>query len=107
MKKTINVGIASRIFIIDEDAYSRLKSYLKSFRCSHQQWLDAPRSNGRSWRRPHWQEIIPTKSSPQKFSSFFAAIFIEKVILELGMPDGSTAESFNFSTQHTCAHGKL
>lgn len=32
MKKTINAGIGGKSFIMDEDAYERLKSYLETFR---------------------------------------------------------------------------
>ncbi len=32
MKKTINAGIGKRSFVIDEDAYARLDSFLNHFR---------------------------------------------------------------------------
>ena len=32
MKKTVNIGIGGKSFIIDEDAHERLKSYLDTFR---------------------------------------------------------------------------
>ena len=32
MKKTLNIGIGGKSFIIDEDAHARLKSYLDTFR---------------------------------------------------------------------------
>ena len=32
MKKTLNIGIGGKSFIIDEDAYDRLKAYLETFR---------------------------------------------------------------------------
>lgn len=32
MKKTLNIGIGGKSFIIDEDAHERLKNYLDTFR---------------------------------------------------------------------------
>ena len=32
MKKTLNIGIGGKVFIIDEDAHQRLKTYLDTFR---------------------------------------------------------------------------
>ena len=32
MKKTLNIGIGGKSFIIDEDAHVRLKAYLDTFR---------------------------------------------------------------------------
>ena len=32
MKKTLNIGIGGKSFIIDEDAHARLQKYLETFR---------------------------------------------------------------------------
>jgi|SRR5574344_2120108 phage shock protein PspC (stress-responsive transcriptional regulator) len=99
MKKTINVGIASRNFIIDEDAYSRLESYLKSFRAHINNGFDAKEVMEELEGRI--AELFQQELSSE--NSVVSLALIEKVISQLGMPDGSTAESSTFN--NTCAHG--
>ncbi len=85
MKKVVNVGIGGKSFTIDEDAYQKLKKYLKQF-------------------RNHTKMGIQTKEVMNDLEERIAELFIEKrstfkdvvsieivnaVIAQLGMPDGS------------------
>ncbi|MEG2849082.1 MAG: PspC domain-containing protein [Bacteroidales bacterium] len=84
MKKVINVGIGGRSFVIDEDAYTKLKSYLEKFRI-------------------HTKMGIQTKEVMDDLEGRIAELFLESlnsfqdvvnmgivnnVIGQLGMPDG-------------------
>ena len=84
MKKVVNAGIGGRSFTIDEDAYARLDSYLIMFRSR----LGADGLG----------EVMADLEA--RIAELFAAevgsgqrvvdiVLVEKVISQLGMPDGS------------------
>ena len=84
MKKTINAGIGKRSFVIDEDAYARLDSFLNHFRA---------RVNATD-KKEVMEEI------EERISELFSAEtadgktvvdinLVNKVIAEIGMPDGT------------------
>ncbi len=93
MKKVISAGIGGRNFTINEDAYVRLDAYLKLF-------------------RDHVKEI-GTEEVMDELESRIADLFyestgdsgkvvdlnlVEKVIDQLGMPDGSSTSTSNADT---------
>ena len=84
MKKTINAGISSRNFVMDEDAYERLASYLDSFR-DHINIGD----------KKEVMEELESRIAELfelELTGSHAVVSIElvnKVIAQLGMPDGS------------------
>ena len=84
MKKVINAGIGGRSFTVDEDAYARLDSYLVLFKSR----LSSESSD----------EVMSDLES--RIAELFAAEvgagqrvvnldIVERVISQLGMPDGS------------------
>lgn len=85
MKKVINAGIGGRSFTIDEDAYKRLDSYLVLFKSR----LGSPSAG----------EVMDDLES--RIAELFTAevgsggarvvdlAMVERVIFQLGMPDGS------------------
>ena len=88
MKKVINAGIGGRSFTINDDAYSRLESYLSLFRMHLK---DAPT-----------QEVMDDLES-RIADLFYSSVgdggrvvdldLVEKVISQLGMPDGSSTDT--------------
>jgi len=85
MKKVINAGIGGRSFVIDEDAYFRLDRYLDRFR----------ERTGMGVQAKDVMEDIE-----QRISELFAEslrsdqevvnlALVNKVIAQLGMPDGN------------------
>ena len=88
MKKVINAGIGGRSFTINDDAYSRLESYLSLFRMHLK---DAPS-----------EEVMDDLES-RIADLFYSSVgdggrvvdleLVEKVISQLGMPDGSSTET--------------
>ena len=88
MKKVISAGIGGRSFTINEDAYVRLESYLKLFR-------EHVRESGTD-------EVMDELES-RISELFYAEVgdstrvvnleLVEKVIDQLGMPDGSSTSA--------------
>ncbi|MBO7248872.1 MAG: PspC domain-containing protein [Bacteroidales bacterium] len=96
MKKVINVGIGGRTFIIDEDAYQRLDAYIERFKEKVKMGLQT-------------NEVI------EEVEIRIAELFIEflgtrqevvniaivnKVISQLGMPDGTDADKDFMSNEN-------
>ena len=86
MKKVLNIGLGGRSFIVDEDAYQRLESYLTHFRGklasdTSKEVMDELES------RIAELFLQDLSSSSQSVS----LALVERVISQLGMPDG-TAE---------------
>ena len=87
MKTVINAGIGGRSFTINEDAYKRLEGYLNLFRLHLK---DSPR-----------EEVMDDLES-RIADLFYESVgeggrvvdleLVEKVISQLGMPDGSSTE---------------
>ena len=83
MKKTLNIGIGGKSFIIDEDAHARLKSYLDTFRSrltseQGEEVMDDIEAR--------IAELFLTNlgSSPQSVS----LALVNRITADLGMPDG-------------------
>lgn len=90
MKKTINAGIASRSFIMDEDAYARLDSYLNNFRSRIN---NGDKKEVMEELESRIAELFLAESSdPNKVIDI---TLVNKVISQLGMPDGSDEASAN------------
>ena len=89
MKQVLNVGIGGRSFVIDEDAYARLNSYLNAFRnkaamgCQTKEVMD-------DLEMRIAEIFMESLSSRQEVVDI---AMVERVIAQLGMPDGSSAPS--------------
>lgn len=84
MKKTVNVAIGGRSFILDEDAYSALATYLDSFRAgiSHQQGSGAAEVMDELEMR-----IADLFKERLKGREVVDIEIVRGVISQLGMPD--------------------
>lgn len=93
MKKILNVGIGGSSFTIDEDAYARLNSYLENFRREAQMGFSAKEmmEDLESRIAEIFRESL---SSPQQV---VALPLVERVIAQLGMPDGSQGSDYDYS----------
>ncbi|MBP5484156.1 MAG: PspC domain-containing protein [Bacteroidales bacterium] len=86
MKKVINVSLAGRNFTLNEDAYNRLQAYLDHFKAK----LTVP-----DYQKAEVMEEIEGRIAELFFDEVGAGARVitlemaEKVIAELGMPDGS------------------
>ncbi|MBO4475109.1 MAG: PspC domain-containing protein [Bacteroidales bacterium] len=88
MKRVVTAGIGGRSFTINDDAYGRLESYLNLFRAHV--------------REVGTQEVMDDLES-RIAELFYAEVgdgtrvvdmeLVEKVISQLGMPDGSSTEA--------------
>ena len=85
MKKTVSAAIGSTNFIIDEDAYSRLDSYLAAFRAS----LNASPDNGEVMNDLENRIAELLNASVHGEGRAVNIEMIEDVISRIGMPDGS------------------
>ncbi|NMB36834.1 MAG: PspC domain-containing protein [Bacteroidales bacterium] len=86
MKKVVNVGIGGRTFVLEEDAYGRMESYLASFK---------------SKINMGYQESEVMDDLEMRIADLFEAKLgsrnevvtlqmVEEIIARLGMPDGSS-----------------
>ena len=85
MKKIVNAGIGGRSFVLDEDAYQKLDAYLTEF----QKELSAIESNevmGELEQRIS-ELLLAELGVPGQVVNI---IMVDKVIAQLGMPDGSS-----------------
>lgn len=84
MKKTVNVGIGGRSFAMDEDAYSKLKRYLNAFRTKSRLGLQSKEV------MDDLEERIAELFSEgiTQFRNVVDIAMVEKVVAQLGMPDG-------------------
>lgn len=87
MKKTIDVGIGGRSFIMDEDAHSRLENYLEAF--GHK-LEDAQNTEVMDEIENRIGELFAMETGPGQVVSLN---MVEKVIARLGMPDGSSVNN--------------
>ena len=85
MKKTISAAIGSTNFVIDEDAYSRLDSYLAAFRAH----LTPGPDNGEVMNdlENRIAELLSASASGE--GRAVSLEMIDDVIGRIGMPDGS------------------
>ena len=87
MKQVLNVGIGGRSFVIDEDAFDRLSAYLDAFRSR----------TGLGYQTKEVMDDLEMRIAEifsESLSSRQEVVdisLVERVIAQLGMPDGSTA----------------
>ena len=95
MKKVINIGIGGRSFIINDDAYARLGSYLDNFR-NH---LTRSGADGMTFSQT--KEVMDDielriaellNADLGSSNQVVTLNMVEKVIAQLGMPDGKAEE---------------
>lgn len=91
MKKVVNVGIGGVSFTIDEDAYNKLDKYLERFRLRTKMGT---------------QTIDVMEDLEQRIAELFSLelktkhsvvdmAIVDKVIAQLGMPDGEAMDDFD------------
>ena len=83
MKKTRNIGIGGKSFIIDEDAYDRLKAYLDSFRS---RLTDEQGSEVMDDIEARIAELLLANLGSGQQSVGLA--LVNRITAQLGMPDG-------------------
>ena len=84
MKKVVNAGIGGRSFAMDEDAYAKLKKYLNAFRTKSNLGLQSKEV------MDDLEERIAELFSDNvtQYRNVVDIALVEKVIAQLGMPDG-------------------
>ncbi len=89
MKRVETVGIGGRSFVIDRDGYNRLKLYLQKFRGK----IEHPAE--REQVMVELEERIAELFLEEKVleNSVISLDIVNRVISQLGMPDGSTMDS--------------
>lgn len=85
MKQVLNVGIGGRSFVIDKDAFDRLNSYLNAFRSKTAMGYQTKEVMDDLEMRI--AEIFTESLSSRQ--EVVDITLVEKVIAQLGMPDGS------------------
>lgn len=87
MKKIVNAGIGGRSFVLDEDAYQKLDTYLNAFRAKLTV-LDAEEvMNDLEFRIAElFQNSLGSRQQVVNIAT------VNSVISQLGMPDGSEVE---------------
>ncbi|MDY5824550.1 MAG: PspC domain-containing protein [Candidatus Coprenecus sp.] len=95
MKRIIEVSIAGRNFIINEDAYGRLSSYLENFRNKTQMGSSTKEVMDELEERiaEIFSEMLSASNQAITLS------MVESVISRLGMPDGSFDYGSSFDTR--------
>lgn len=83
MKKTLNIGIGGKSFIIDEDAHARLKSYLDRFRSRLTEEQGTEVMNDIEARIA--ELLLSNLGSAQQSVSL---ALVNRITAQLGMPDG-------------------
>lgn len=89
MKRVLNVGIGGRSFVIDEDAFMELDSYLEKFRSKV----------GMGYQTKEVMDDLEMRiaelfmSSLSSQSQVVTIDLVRRVIDQLGMPDGSSCSS--------------
>ena len=83
MKKTLNIGIGGKSFIIDEDAHERLKDYLNSFRA---RLTDEQGKEVMDDIEGRIAELLLSNLGSGQQSVSLA--LVNQITAQLGMPDG-------------------
>lgn len=101
MKRTINAGIGGKSFIMDEDAYERLNSYLETFR----RRLD-PQQGGEIMDEIESRIAELLNGGLMSEGQTVSLSMINRITSQLGMPDGKpefentyTEEKQNFKEE--------
>lgn len=104
MKKVVNVGIGGRSFILEEDAYYRLDQYLELFRQRTQMGY-LTREVMEDLESRIAEIILESTSSREEVVTYS---LVERIIAQLGMPDGEGASGFEFkcNPEFSFTHGK-
>lgn len=90
MKKVLNVAIGGRSFIIDDNAYSKLKNYLEKFTNKIQAGLQTKEVMEDLEQRI--AELFSEKLNKNR--DVINLEIVNNVIYQLGMPDGSNFEEY-------------
>ncbi|MBR6423793.1 MAG: PspC domain-containing protein [Bacteroidales bacterium] len=92
MKKTLDIGIGGKSFIIDEDAYARLKEYLDTFRSRLGEGQGEEVMNDIEARIA---ELLNQNLGSSQQSVSLA--LVESIISQLGMPDGKPEKAIDMN----------
>lgn len=84
MKKVVNAAIGGRSFVMDEDAYSKLRKYLDAFRKGGK--LGPQSHEVMEGIEERIAELFSDGLNP--YRNVVDVVLVEKVISQLGMPDG-------------------
>ena len=90
MKKVIETCVGNRNFSLDEDAYARLDEYLTHFRDRLTGTTAAQNNEIMSDLEDRIAELFTAETSGNRVVSLS---MVEKIIAQLGMPDGSAEPS--------------
>jgi phage shock protein PspC (stress-responsive transcriptional regulator) len=91
MKRVLNVGIGGVSFTIDEDAYNKLEKYLEKFRQRIK--MGSQTSDVMEDIEQRIAELFTFELKTKQ--SVVNMTIVDKVIAQLGMPDGETMDDFD------------
>ncbi len=94
MKRTINAGIGGKSFIMDEDAYERLNSYLETFR----RRLD-PQQGGEIMDEIENRIAELLNGGLMSQGQTVSLSMINRITSQLGMPDGKPEFEDTYKTE--------
>jgi len=98
MKTVVNIGIGGRCFTIDEDAYSKLNTYLNTFRTKS--GVDSQTNEIMDEVELRIAELF-AESISSSHREVVDITLVNEVIARIGMPDGSDP-SDNESSSNDC-----
>lgn len=84
MKKVVNAAIGGRSFVMDEDAYSKLRKYLEAFRKGGK--LGPQSQEVMDGIEERIAELFSEGLGP--YRNMVDTMLVERIIAQLGMPDG-------------------
>ena len=96
MKKTLNIGLGGKSFIIDEDAHDRLRSYLDTFRA---RLTDEQGSEVMDDIEARIAELLLSNLGSGQQSVSLA--LVSEITARLGMPDGKPEFEQAFENEKT------
>ena len=104
MKKVIETCVGNRNFSLDEDAYARLDEYLTHFRDRLTNTTAAQNNEIMSDLEDRIAELFTSETYGNRVVSL---AIVEKIIAQLGMPDGCAEPSGNAQTQEQAVKKKI
>ena len=104
MKKVNETCVGNRNFSLDEDAYARLDEYLTHFRDRLTGTTAAQNNEIMSDLEDRIAELFTAETSGNRVVSL---TIVEKIIAQLGMPDGSAEPSGTFRSQEQTLKKKI